>query len=60
MKWFKGIVNRLERMMMAAAFAEADCADTALDILKAAERPRKRPVSRTRVSSSEQRPVMRV
>lgn len=59
MKWFKKIMNRLERMMMAAAFAEADCADTALDILKDRKRPRKRPVSRTRVSS-EQRPVMRI
>ena len=59
MKWFKEVMNRLERMMMAAAFAEADCADTALDILEEGKRPRKRSVSRSRVAS-EQRPVMRV
>ena len=59
MKWFRNVMNRLERMMMAAAFAEADCADTALEILEDAKRPRKRRVSRTRVSS-EQRPVMRI
>ena len=60
MQAFMKFIARLERMMVAVTFAEADCHDTARWIMDEEKRyAKQRPQSRVTVST-DQRPTLRL